>query len=462
MKRFAFVFAVAAVVLAAACTKEEVKKIDSVDQNLVTYTFTAICGEDVKSTLGTNGAFSWVKDDKIAIWNSAANNNTGAYVTFTVGEVNNGEAEITGTAAAGAVWGFAIYPESRAAGNGDAVDYTKTDVAGPILVSKVPANQTLEFKYLGTVMNIQVNSVPDTPTALTLTANADVFGVRSFIWGDSEGIPTLGSISGTAQASVTVPFNASGVTTVPVPNVDLSGFNITVDDAAGRHLYKKTTSYVAPLAAKILVNMPSLEYEAPTKFYVTTTSSTGYWDKSNVRMIQTASNEFVSYMNTDGNTTIKIFDEYNVGRSKGEVYSYTVVDDRLYKIMWKDGSGSVTYISTVVNKPFGNNDYPVDNMCISSDFNSWAVSDKFTYNGNMNWVIENIAISAGTYNFKIRKADSDNWHFAAGGNSGLGSSLYGSLKGDNGDASITLTAGTYNIYLNATTEWYYNIMFEKQ
>ena len=102
-------------------------------------------------------------------------------------------------------------------------------------------------------------------------------------------------------------------------------------------------------------------------------------------------------------------------------------------------------------------------MSLSGSFNSWSHdANPFTYNLNMSWSLEGLTIaSAGTYTFKIRKNNSD-WSYAAGGNSGLGSSLYGSLKGDNGDASINLAAGTYNVYLNATSDWYYNIMFEKQ
>lgn len=448
--------AIAALVIAASCSKEVVTN-DPSNEELVTYTFTASSAEEeVRSSLTNAGVFSWVKDDVIAIYNTT----TSAYVNFTVESVDaSGNATIKADAAAGAVWTNAIYPAARATGSGDGVDYTVSTVSGPILVSKV-VGQDLSFKYLGAVVNVQVNSLPDTPSTITFTAKTNVFGSRTFSWSGES--PVLGGTGTTA--SITVPYS-SGIVSIPVPQASYAGFTLTVDNAEGRHLYVKTTSNTFDLSDKKLLPMPALTYAAPTKFYVTTSSSGSSWNKSQVRMLQTDANEYMVCMNCGANCDIYIFDEYNYDNGTvGYLNKGKVTDENLYKISWNSSSssGGPAYAGGIMNKPFYNSEYPVDNMCISSDFNSWGVSDKFTYNGNMYWVIQNITISAGTYNFKIRKADSANWYYSAGVNSGLGSSLYGSLKGDAGDASITLAAGTYNIYLNSTTDWYYDIMFEKQ
>lgn len=469
MKKFGFLFVAAAVlVFAAGCAKENDTN-NNVEENLVTYTFTAFAeaeeteneGSDepeVRSTLTNAGGFSWAKDDQIAIWNSAASK----YVTFTVQSVDgSGNATITGNAAEGAVWTNAIYPAARAAGSGSAVDYTVNTVAGPILVSQVDG-QNLSFKYLGAVMNIQVTSVPDTPTKLTVTANANVFGSRSFTW--NNGAPVLGG-SG-SQDSVTVPFNTSGITSVPVPQVSYAGFSITVDNAAGRHLYKKTTTNTFDLSSKKLLVMPTLAYAAPTKYYVTTKSTSGYWDRENVRMIQTGANAYSVQMNCDGGSDIYIFDNYNIGNhTLGYLNKGHVDGGNFYEITWNtsSSSGGPNYLSATRDYPFWNDPYPVgtNEMCLSGSFNNWGIANPFTYNSNMSWVLEGLTLSAGTYEFKIRKTQNE-WAYAAGIYTGLGSSLYGTLKGDNGNATITVTAGTYNVYLNATSDWYYNIMFEKQ
>lgn len=306
MKKLFYLLSAAALLAGLnACSKEENAPETTQEDNLVTYTFTASAenDEEVRSTLSNAGAFAWAEGDKIAIYNSA----TSSYVEFTVDSVDgSGNATIMGAAAAGAVWTNAIYPAARAAGSGNAVDYTVTSVAGPILVSKV-VGQDLSFRYLGAVMNIQVTDVPGSPVSLTVTANANVFGNRSFDWSGES--PVLGG-SGT-QATVTVPFNTSGITSVPVPQASYAGFSITVDTAAGRHLYKKSTANTFNLSEKKLLPMPTLAYSEPG-YYVKTTSSTNYWDTASARMIQTGANTYVLSENCDGNSTYYIFDEYNI------------------------------------------------------------------------------------------------------------------------------------------------------
>lgn len=595
MKKAFYIFAaVSAIVLAAACAKEQqpeqVTPIEPQEEELVTYTFTASAqsevvedgDEEVRSTLSNGGAFTWAVDDQFKIWNTSTN----SYVTFSVTEINDdGTVHISGTAAAGAVWGNAIYPASRAAGTGNTVDYTSTTTAGPILVGRVDG-QVVYFYYLGAVMNITVNSVPDTPVSLTVTANSNVFGSRTFSWVENK--PVLGG-SG-SQASVTVPFNASGITSVPVPNVSYAGFTITVDNAAGRHLYKKTTANTFDLTSKKLLPMPALTYAAPSGYYVKTVSSSGYWDKAEVRMIKTSATSYGVYENADGNSTYYIFDEYNrdqpttaysatgiargpfvtgnsewglVGDVNGnnwtpsnpvamqyegnwhyvknitfdnisdtgdgpychfliakgsswdtiekfcqadiypagsatttyngsyDIYAHNIVADTEYDFFFnissheiklylssdnydpneESGIWSISFDSSTgtathsrygnnAEKPFYKEEFPTDNFCIAGGFNSWGTSNVFTYNGNMSWTLEGLTVaSAGTYEYKLRNAGASDYWFG----SDTWADLYGTLNSSTGgNCSVTLGAGTYNVYANATQDWNIRLMFVKQ
>lgn len=589
MKKAFYIFAaVSAIVLAAACAKEQqpeqVTPIEPQEEELVTYTFTASAqsevvedgDEEVRSTLSNVGAFTWAVDDQFKIWNTSTN----SYVTFSVTEINgDGTVHISGTAAAGAVWGNAIYPASRAAGSGDTVDYTSTTTAGPILVGRVDG-QVVYFYYLGAVMNITVNSVPDTPVSLTVTANSNVFGSRTFSWEEDK--PVLGG-SG-SQASVTVPFNASGITSVPVPNVSYAGFTITVDNAAGRHLYKKTTANTFDLTSKKLLPMPALTYAAPG-YYLTTTSSGSGYNVSKLPMIQTGANTYELVINSHVTTTYGVTDDYNDSAFATGTTSYTKQDSdwklygyingvdtwsnagngpvmvkitdnlsyyylnatgksyyRFYKAQaggdiylgpadadsdwwtyspqvfnvnqnfnnrclfvdpggydlildpsdgklyvwdhasYTDGDARISYVynsstnvitATVINgptHPWGTTT-AYNSLAIAGSFNSWADED-FTYNGNHLWTANLEISSVATYEFKIKIQDDDDWTIFWGSNGNdasyhaLDSNLYGSVVYGGNNASVTLSPGSYKVYLSDIQPTYnnkpLNIMFVKQ
>ena len=209
------------------------------------------------------------------------------------------------------------------------------------------------------------------------------------------------------------------------------------------------------------MNMKKVAYEAPGKYYVTTVSSSKYWDKQDVRLIQSEANKFETWMNCDGNTDVYIYDEYNVGNHEaGYLNKGHVDDENLYQISYNEasGTGGPTYKSAKTNKPFFNDDFPTTDFCIMGDFDDWATTHVFTYNGNLNWTYEGLLIPLDdTYHFGVRKSSAN--QFWAGAYTL--SELYGGLKGD-GNASVTLQSGTYNVYVCPTQDWYYLIMFEKQ
>ena len=372
------------------------------------------------------------------------------------------------TAAGNPTFYSAIYPAAVAVGK-NKVNIEAALAKGPVVVAEVGSG-SLTFHHIGSIINIKINDIPAETTKMEIAPAAPAewnAGIFSF----TAGVPDFSGNGGFCYPVVPVTSADSGVDiSVPIFAANYAGgFTIKLLNDAGRILYKKTTTKDYDLSGTKLLNMKALTYEAPTKFYVKTTSASGYWDKECVRMIQTGANTYSVQMNCDGGSDIFIFDNYNTDNiSEGYLNKGHVDGGNFYEISWNTStnSGGPNYISSTRDTPFWNGEYPVEvnGMCLSGTFNSWGIDKPFTYNNNMSWVLEGLDIaSAGSYAFKIRKTQ-DAWSYGAGVNSGLGSALYGSLKGDKdaGDASVTLSAGTYNVYLNATSDWYYNIMFEKQ
>ena len=175
-----------------------------------------------------------------------------------------------------------------------------------------------------------------------------------------------------------------------------------------------------------------------------------------------------------GGVTVGVDYDLFLNPSTGQVYIYASADefdpngaDGYYQIVFIPSTGTASHSrkGDKLNEPFGNSGFPTDEFCISGTFNGWGTSSVFTYNGNMSWSLSGLQISSDdTYKFKLRKVVSDDnvWEYDAGVNSGLNSYLYGTLKSENGDASVYLESGTYSVYVNTTENWYYLIMFEKQ
>ncbi len=467
MKKLAYIL-VAALAF-AACQKEESQKDILVDEGLNTFTFTAsvdnnVVDAETKATLSRGGVFSWAESDALKFYDTDGN----AYDAVITAVDGEGVATIEVTAAGNPTFYSAIYPAAVAVGK-NKVNIEAALAKGPVVVAEVGSG-SLTFHHIGSIINIKINDIPAETTKMEIAPAAPAewnAGIFSF----TAGVPDFSGNGGFCYPVVPVTSADSGVDiSVPIFAANYAGgFTIKLLNDAGRILYKKTTTKDYDLSGTKLLNMKALTYEAPTKFYVKTTSASGYWDKECVRMIQTGANTYSVQMNCDGGSDIFIFDNYNTDNiSEGYLNKGHVDGGNFYEISWNTStnSGGPNYISSTRDTPFWNGEYPVEvnGMCLSGTFNSWGIDKPFTYNNNMSWVLEGLDIaSAGSYAFKIRKTQ-DAWSYGAGVNSGLGSALYGSLKGDKdaGDASVTLSAGTYNVYLNATSDWYYNIMFEKQ
>lgn len=462
----------AAVFAFLACQKHEIELLDKpiiteLDGNKVSYTFTAVISDEVseveedgtKATMSRAGAFTWVVGDKLKFFPSV-----GEAADAEVTAVAGSTATITVTTSnPRSSFVSAIYPADAAV----AKNQITFDARGPIVVAEVIDGGTLTFHHVGSLINLKFTGISENNDikSLVFTPSSAFTYNGTFTFSDHK--PTLTATGSTAR--IVVPAskadNNSDIT-VCVPSVILSGFSAALNNNVngnGRNLFMKSTATAHDLSedSPVLMNMQKVAYEASSKYYVTTKSSTKYWDKTNVRMIQSEANKYETWMNCDGGSDIYIYDEYNIDNYlTGSLKTGSVGDGKLYQIYYNTSSelGGPVYKGETSDKPFYNGDFPTSDFCLMGTFNEWGTSDKFTYNGNLNWSLEDLTIDAdGTYDFGVRKASAEG--FWAGANTLT--SLYGSIKG-NGNAHITLSAGTYNVYLCPTTDWNYLIMFEKQ
>lgn len=473
MKKSLYAITALALII-VGCAKEDVKE-NTGNKALVTYTFTASIEKDtnVKGIVNNDGHFEWKVGDQLALVDNDGklNNN------FEVIAVSDDKftATISGEGVEGAHFVTAIFPrEAAVSGQTRQVEFGHGDGA-PVMIADIEgvANEgTIKFVHAGAVINLSFTGVPSSVTKLVFTPNASInskYNVTTIDY-DTPANNAVSAASGTLSSiEVLVTVSEGNVSvSMGVPATTYTGgFVVTLDNADGRHIFKKTSSKnVALTRAKYVKGgeANAIPYVAPTEFSVKTVSESKYWDRNGVRMIQTGVNTYAVQMNCDGGTDIYMHDVYNTEDATSKIGH--VDGGGFYEISWDSStcSGGPDYRDITRDMPFNNGGYPTNNMCIRGDFfENWDdVTHTFTYNGNMSWVLEGLSIaSGGTYQFKIAKAQSD-WAFQAG-NKVFGTSLYGAINNDHNDnASITLEKGTYNVYLNATSNYNYNIMFEKQ
>ena len=472
MKKYIIILATA-VCAFCACQKHEIELLDKpiieqIDGNTYTYTFSAIISDNVseveedgtKATVSRAGAFTWAVGDKLKFFPSE-----GDPANAEVTDVSGSTATITVTTGSPrSNFVSAIYPADAALSN----DRISFNARGPIVVADVTSG-TLTFYHIGSLINLKFYEISAMDDIKSLVFEPETaFSYDGTFTFDAGHVPSL-TTSGTTISKIVVPASKADNNrdiTVVVPSVILSGFSAALnsaEDGSGRNIFKKSTSTSHNLAenSPVLMNMQRVAYAAPSKFYVTNVSPSHYWDRSNVRMIQSEASKYETWMNCDGDSDVYVYDEYNVGNHlSGYLNKGHVGDGRLYQIYYNTSTkeGGPVYKGSTADKPFYNASFPTDDFCVMGTFDDWNTDHKFTYNGNLNWVYEGLEITSdNTYGFGVRKASED--QYWAGANTLTG--LYGNLKG-NGEAKVTLQVGTYNVYVCPTEDWNYLIMFEKQ
>lgn len=309
MKKFAYIL-VAALAF-AACQKEESQKDILVDEGLNTFTFTAsvdnnVVDAETKATLSRGGVFSWAESDALKFYDTDGN----AYDAVITAVDGEGVATIEVKAAGNPTFYSAIYPAAVADGK-NKVNIDAALAKGPVVVAEVGSG-SLTFHHIGSIINIKINDIPAETTKMEIAPAAPAewnAGIFSF----TAGVPDFSGNGGFCYPVVPVTSADSGVDiSVPIFAANYAGgFTIKLLNDAGRILYKKTTTKNYDLTGTKLLNMKALTYVAPSKYYVKTESSSGYWDSVDVRMIQTGANTFDLSLNCDGNSTYYIYDEYN-------------------------------------------------------------------------------------------------------------------------------------------------------
>ena len=306
-----YVLILAAALAFAACQKEAAVKDEPVNEELNTFTFTAVVDDnvvdaDTKATVSRGGVFAWAVNDALAFYDTA-----GAKYDAVVTAVDgSGVATIEVTAAGTPTFYSAIYPKAAAVAKDQIALYGAAK--GPVVIAEVGSGE-LTFHHMGSVVNIKINDIPaGTQTMQIVPAAAVSWNNGRFTF--NEGKPDFSGVSAPFCPIVPVTDADDGIDiSVPMLSANYTGgFEIFLMNNEGRNLYRKATTKSYDLTGTKLLNMKALDYVAPSKYYVKTISGTHYWDSSDVRMIQTGANTFDLSLNCDGNSTYYIYDEYNM------------------------------------------------------------------------------------------------------------------------------------------------------
>jgi len=213
MKRRVLFFGV--VLAALSCSRTD---IDRSDHELVEWTFMAPA---TKASLAANGAFSWSKDDAIAVWDAAGE----SFVKFTS---VTGNSIFTATAPEDASFtGAAYFPYASVSDEGkftlpDSYDAGNSDQGAGIIAMYAPVEpdaNVLHFKHQCAYLTYQIPDIPATVTKIVISGS-DISLSGAFTPADKDGVKELQASAG--NASVTVNYGLESkkymlTFTIPVP-----------------------------------------------------------------------------------------------------------------------------------------------------------------------------------------------------------------------------------------------------
>lgn len=226
MKKLSFILVLG--VIAASCAKEQVGTVEDqtapiVNANQVSFTATVENSDDTRSTVASNGSFSWDSSDRAAVYSHNGNriilepsNISGSNATFT-GTLDEGD-HIDENA-------IVVYPASRLTGASQVTfpsSYSSASATeGPTLAAKVAANKTLAFKYLAGTLRLTIEDVPSVASSFYIdTRNsdntADVISTGVFDIDFTGTTPSLTNATSTGQ-NITISNSSSGSTTLYIP-----------------------------------------------------------------------------------------------------------------------------------------------------------------------------------------------------------------------------------------------------
>lgn len=266
-------------------------------------------------------------------------------------------------------------------------------------------------------------------------------------------------------------------------------FSVSIKAADGFIYYKKSrikTPYEA--ARKNLLQMPAFDPQCK-EFYLTG-AATGWSDaNTDARMIQSGENTFIgalySYDNSGQGSDygFKILQGFNTGAGWGKVIgvyengisaiygnvgNLPAPDNRVYGVTLTLGADYWTAESWRTRDEYGDYDHAHLYLVFgpyAADSSTWTTSVELSQPVGHNWkgqvtIGNNSSIPADTeYGWKVNNGS---WYVQWNKGNITNNKLYSSVdfnNADTGNGSLTLSAGTYNVFFNDAIGW---IMFEKK
>lgn len=271
MKKYAYILAACAALV--ACAKEAVQEefVSPSESNVNTVTFKATIEAPTKGTVANNGDFTWNDTDEIAVWTSAQKR------TATATSISGSTAEFTFTLGEGETisdGAIVVYPASLLTAAGTVTfptEYTAADAAKSnlALAAKVDGS-ALGFKYLGGVIEATITDVPAFATAIEVTSTSVLTGEHTVSFTGAD--PTMAT-SSTAKKVTVTPAGGSNTIVLPLPTAangqaitftvkksDTELFSRTATKDVARGAYFKMANLTINPTVYIIANFTDWDY----------------------------------------------------------------------------------------------------------------------------------------------------------------------------------------------------------
>lgn len=499
MKRMIYL---AAALLLAACSRETLPETIEIVENpeAKTYTVSLQATFDPETRLSfdisNQGAAKWDQSDKVALFTLNGNmvigdirgdfNEDSPTFTFTIEDGDKIDEGAT-----------VYYPASIAVkGHSDQIvmpaSYDNVADLGKFFPMKATVSGgKMAFKHLASM--IYVAPFTKTPSYPNYNQRPQIveFSVQ-------ENTPITGKFTVNNDLSLTASGDNGTTITAPwalnepyyffLPPATYK-FSVSIKAADGFIYYKKSRIKTPHEAArKNLLQMPAFDPQCK-EFYLTG-AATGWSDaNTDARMIQSGENTFIgalySYDNSGQGSDygFKILQGFNTGAGWGKVIgvyengisaiygnvgNLPAPDNRVYGVTLTLGADYWTAESWRTRDEYGDYDHAHLYLVFgpyAADSSTWTTSVELSQPVGHNWkgqvtIGNNSNIPADTeYGWKINNGD---WYVQWNKGSITDNKLYSGVdfnNADTGNGSLTLSAGTYDVFFNDAIGW---IMFEKK
>lgn len=242
------VIVAAALVLASACQKEQL-----VPEGNFSIKATREACVDTKATVSDAGAFAWVSNDVIGVYNGTGfseltTTGSGASATFT--------GTVVGTPQTCAIFPSSVVKSTTSVTLPDSYVWKDGDAPTPMYAEYNASG--LSFKHLGGLVKISLSGVLAGAREFVITADKDITGDYSFV--EEGGYKVIKTAGNASNKSVKFTFDAPAsdmVFYVPVP-VGTYKFAVSLNDAGGNELWKYSGSSDNVVTRAKLIVMPTL------------------------------------------------------------------------------------------------------------------------------------------------------------------------------------------------------------